>query len=159
MNKSNIEAVYNQKSRSALDRIQVDPTNKQSYYVAPNNTLSEMQKSTVVRRKRKQTKTLPCGTLQKRYVNFVSKGSIVKVRNDDQAIMDQQNKNDDPKPSPRKIGKQRLTQRITQLNPMSKLVSQIQRLSGLHKGPNLVRFDLSSILVTCNYFSAVCLCS
>ena len=100
MSKSKIEAVYNQYLQSALDRIQVDPATKRSYYVPPNHTLSEMQKSTVGPGKRKQTaNSLPLGTIHKRYVQMVSKGSQVRVRNDDRAMLDQQNKSDNPKPT------------------------------------------------------------
>ena len=100
MVKSKIEAVYNQNLKSALDRIQVDPATKRSYYVPLNRTLSEMQKSTVGPRQRKQPNSIPLGTTNKRYVQMVSRSSKVRERNDDRAMMDQQKKGDAPKPSP-----------------------------------------------------------
>ena len=94
--------MFNHNLKSALDRIQVDPATKRSYYVPPNNTLSEMQKSTVGPRQRKEANPIPLGTTHKRYVEMVSKGSKVRERNDDRAMMDQQKKGDAPKPSPPK---------------------------------------------------------
>ena len=102
MNQSKIEAVYNQNLKSALDRIQVDPVTKQSYYVPLNHSLSEMQKSTVGPRKCKQPNSIPRGTTNKRFIQMVSKICKVRVRNNDLATMDQQKKGDAPKPSPQK---------------------------------------------------------
>ena len=102
MNQSKIEAVYNQNLQSALDRIQVDPVTKQSYYVPLNHSLSEMQKSTVGPRKCKQPNSIPRGTTNKRFIQMVSKICKVRVRNNDLAMMDQQKKGDAPKPSPPK---------------------------------------------------------
>ena len=150
MSMSKIEAVYNQNFQSALDRIQVDPATKRSYYVPPNHTLSEMQKSTVGPRQRKQPNSIPLGTTNKRYVQMVSRSSKVRERNDDRAMMDQQKKGDAPKPSP---PKKRKTKNKPKNPPFESNVDMSQPKTVTIRTAHEPKLGtILSIIHPCNYF-------